>query len=319
MTTIRRLGPTDAAAIVDCFRRVYGESYANELFYDSAALATAMQAGSVGSVGAVDGEGVVLGHMAMSVQPQASVVELGNTVVDPGARGGGLAWQVGAELSAWCRELGYQGFLHYPTTDHHIMQRQSVKAGFETGLMLGYIPSETHGQVNERGEGAAGKRQAATIVYEPYGPGASFEGYLPEDYVGLVKELAAPTGLPRSWQPSTAGDDEVGKWRLRQFDKRGLHRLEVAAVGRSLAEGLSKVERSGAPCLQIDFGLADPAVGEGVRAAKAQGFSFCGWLPGFREGDVLRMQRLAEAETDLEPALENPQARRLLEIYLAER
>ena len=111
----------------------------------------------------------------------------------------------------------------------------------------------------------------------------------------------------------------MGEWRLRQFDKRGLHRLEVAAVGRSLAEGLSKVDRSQAPCLQIDFSLADPAVGEGVRAAKARGFRFCGWLPGFRDGDVLRMQRLAEAETDLEPALENPQARRLLEIYLAAR
>ena len=79
------------------------------------------------------------------------MVELGNTVVDPAARGGGLAWKVGAELSSWCRELGYQGFLHYPTTDHHIMQRQSVKAGFETGLMLGYIPAETHGQVGEAG------------------------------------------------------------------------------------------------------------------------------------------------------------------------
>ena len=121
MATIRRLGPEDASAIVDCFRRVYGESYANELFYDPAELALAMRKGSVGSVGAIDTDGAVLGHMAMSVRPQASVVELGNTVVDPSARGGGLAWKVGAELSAWCRELGYQGFLHYPTTDHHIM------------------------------------------------------------------------------------------------------------------------------------------------------------------------------------------------------
>ena len=31
---IARLGPDQAEAVVDCFRRVYGNSYANELFYD---------------------------------------------------------------------------------------------------------------------------------------------------------------------------------------------------------------------------------------------------------------------------------------------
>jgi GNAT superfamily N-acetyltransferase len=316
MATIRRLGPEDASAIVDCFRRVYGESYANELFYDPAELALAMRKGSVGSVGAIDTDGAVLGHMAMSVRPQASVVELGNTVVDPSARGGGLAWKVGAELSAWCRELGYQGFLHYPTTDHHIMQRQSVKAGFETGLMLGYIPAETHGQVSER-DLDSGKRQAATIVYEPYGPGAPFEGYVPVAYADLLNELAAPTGLSRRWQDSTAEAAGDGEWQLQQFERRGLCRLEVRSVGRTLTGGLQRIEHSDAPCRQIDFNLADPAVGEGVKTALARGFRFCGWLPGFRSGDVLRMQRLLEAETDLAPALENPQARRLLQVYLS--
>lgn len=315
MTTIRRLGPEDAAAIVDCFRRVYGGSYANELFYEPSELAAAMRKGLIGSVGAIDPEGVVLGHMAMSVLPQASVVELGNTVVDPAFRGSGLAWKVGAELSAWCRELGYQGFLHYPTTDHHIMQRQSAKAGFETGLMLGYIPSETHGQVSGRTERQ--KRQAATIVYEPYGPGALFEGYLPAEYADLLGDLAAPTGLPRRWQISGEKVGGAGELKLRQFDKRGLQRMEVTAVGRTLLESLEQIDSSEAPCLQIDFNLADPAVGEGVSAARARGFRFCGWLPGFRTGDVLRMQRLLEAVTDLAPELENPVARRLLESYLA--
>jgi GNAT superfamily N-acetyltransferase len=316
---IRRLDPKHATAVVDCFRRVYGESYANDLFYDPAALAAAMQAGSIGSVGAIDSAGVVLGHMAMSLQPDASVVELGNTVVDPSARGGGLAWKVGAELSTWCRELGYQGFLHYPTTDHHIMQRQSVQAGFETGLMLGYIPSETHGQVNDEGGATPRKRQAATIVYEPYGSGAPFEGYLPAEYWDLLNELVAPTGLPRSWRVSTAEAEGAGELRLRRFDKRGLHRLEVSAVGRTLTEALARVDRSAEPCLQIDFSLSDLAVGEGIQLARAQGFSFCGWLPGYRTGDVLRLQRVLDSETNLEPRLENPVALRLLSDYRADR
>jgi GNAT superfamily N-acetyltransferase len=314
--SIRRLSPEDAAAIVDCFRRVYGDSYANELFNDARALAEALRVGRVGSVGAVAADGMMLGHMAMTVYPDASVVELGNTVVDPAARGGGLAWKVGAELSSWCRELGYQGFLHYPTTDHHIMQRQSVKAGFETGLMLGYIPAETHGQVGDAG-GRRQKRQAATIVYEPYGEGAGFDGYLPDEYAELLQELAAPTELPRKWQTAALVASSAGGYELHEQQKRGLSRLVVVAVGRTLTEGMDALEASPAPCQQIDFSLADAAVGHGVRAARARGFRFCGWLPGFREGDVLRLQRLQEAVADLNPGLENPVARRLLQVYAA--
>lgn len=318
MATIRRLGPEDAAAVVDCFRRVYGDSYANERFYDVTGLAAAMRSGATGSVGAVDGNGVVLGHMAMTVHPEATVVELGNTVVDPAARGGGLAWKVGAELSAWCRELGYQGFLHYPTTDHHIMQRQSVKAGFETGLMLGYIPSETHGKVGESGEPLQRRRQAATIVYEPYGPGASFSGYVPAAYQSLFESLVVPTGLPRTWQLSTAAPAGEGSWALQHYAKRGLSRLAVQRAGTDLAGAIKELASSAAPCQQIDFNLADPAVGTGVDLARAQGFRFCGWLPGFRQGDVLRLQRLTAEETDFAPALENPQAAELLRVFLSE-
>jgi hypothetical protein len=252
--------------------------------------------------------------MAMTVHPDASVVELGNTVVDPVARGGGLAWKVGAELSSWCRELSYQGFLHYPTTDHHIMQRQSVKAGFETGLMLGYIPAGTHGQVGDAG-GPRRKRQAATIVYEPYTEGARFDGHLPEEYAELLQELAAPTELPRHWRAAELVTRSAGEQELHEQLKRGLSRLVVLTAGRKLTEGLDALDASAAPCQQIDFSLADAAVGHGVRAARARGFRFCGWLPGFRAGDVLRLQRLREAETDLQPGLENSVARHLLQIY----
>ncbi len=319
--TVRRLTPEDATAVVDCFRRVYGGSYANELFYDPVGLASAMRGGSVGCVGAFAADDQLLGHMAMTVRLGANVVELGNTVVDPAARGAGLAWKVGAELSAWCRELGYQGFLHYPTTDHHIMQRQSVRAGFETGLMLGYIPAETYGQVgDDHCEPVPKKRQAATIVYEPYSPGAAFEGYLPADYAELLKELIPPTGLLRDWQPSAAERSGSGESILRRFGKRGLERLEVKAVGNTLNAELAGMADGEAACLQIDFSLGDPAIDAGVRLARAQGFRFCGWLPGFRAyGDVLRLQRVEEAETDLAPRLENPVARRLLEIYLSDR
>ena len=105
-TSIRRLTPNDARAIVACFERVYGHTYANEIFYDASTLRSALLDGRIGSVGAVK-DGSIVAHMAMTVHSSESMyIELGNTVVDPTARGEGLAWQVGAALTDWCIELG---------------------------------------------------------------------------------------------------------------------------------------------------------------------------------------------------------------------
>ncbi len=309
---ISRLDAGHAAEIVDCFRRVYGSSYANELFYDEAALARALAAGIVGSVGAIGRDGRIFGHMAMTRHPQAVFTELGNTVVDPEARGHGLAWQVGSALSAWCRELGYRGFLHYPTTDHHIMQRRSLERGFETGLMLGYIPAETDGKVRTT---ASALRQAATVVFEPYEASPMVSCYLPERFAGQVRSLAEPTGLVRTWLP-VENRAQRGHVDVRRFPRRGLERLEVRRSGDKLDAALNGLVSGSAPCQQVDFLLDDAAVGLGVELAVASGFRFCGWLPGYRATDVLRLQRVDEQQTDLAPRLESPVARSLLDHYL---
>jgi len=310
---IRRLAPEDAGAIVDCFRRVYGESYANELFYDPARLATAMAAGRIGSVGAEAG-GRLLGHMAMTVHPGARHVELGNTAVDPDARGHGLAWQVGAELKAWCAALGYGGYLHYPTTAHHVMQRQSVLHGFETGLMLGYTPAETDGRTGSPSDG----RQAATIVYEALTePGAmqsSTACYLPEDLADLIRGLAEPTGLARRWRVPVAPTASRSETRLAEHPKRGLARLTVARVGADLAKRLETLQQPGRPCRHIDFRMDDRGIGAGVAQALRAGFWFSGWLPGYTSTDVLRLQQVDRATTEMTPRLVNRVAQDLLNL-----
>ena len=263
-TNIRRLTADDAEAVVNCFHRVYGDSYANALFYDVARMRDAMVSGALHSVGAVTADGRVLAHMAMTIVPDARIPELGNTVVDPDARGGGIAWQVGAELTRWCRELGYAGFLHYPTTDHHIMQRHSVKTGFETGLMLGYIPAETDGKVQVR---EAHRRQAATIVYEPLGEAAAGEGYRPAYGADLLDTFVASTGLERRWQTGTAAAQDHTTSRLEHVARRGLARLRVRSVGSDLDRALASIAATRAPCRQIDFDMADPAIGTGVDLA----------------------------------------------------
>ena len=314
--TIRRLGAEHAPAIAECFRRVYGNSYANELFYDVPALVDELKAGRLNSVGAVAPDDRVLAHMAMVRHPAALFAELGNTVVDPAARGAGIAWQVGAELTNWCIECGHDAYLHYPTTDHHIMQRQSVKAGFETGLMLGYIPAQTDGQVNPDKPALRG---AATIVVNPLGPCPEMSVFPPSDYADRLRSLASAATLPRRWQTPTA--DALPKKSTvtaHKFHKRQLARLEVGQVGQDIHPQLRHFAGEPSACRQVDFSMADAGIDVGVRAAISQRFTFCGWLPGYRSNDVFRMQLVEVAQADMTPDVINAEAKSMLELCQAE-
>ncbi|MEM6999189.1 MAG: GNAT family N-acetyltransferase [Pseudomonadota bacterium] len=308
---IERLNAAYALQIQECFHRVYGDSYANELFYDLAGLTNALQSESLCSVGAIDDNGRILAHMAMTLHRGAKYAELGNTVVDPEARGAGLAWKVGAALTQWAVELGFDGYLHYPTTDHHIMQQQSVKKGFETGLMLGYIPAETDGQVNPA---KSALRGAATIVFEPLAtPGYDETVFLPSRFAETLQEMARNCGINRTWV--AAGHQQRGQDKsathVTDHRKRDLTRMHVARIGMDLDQQLTALARSASACRQLDFRLSDPAVTVGVEQATAMGFVFCGWLPGYTVCDVLRLQ-LIGPETDLQPAVVNPRGQQLL-------
>ena len=307
--SIERLTPQHAAAISDCFRRVYGETYANELFYDLPALATALEEGRLCSVGALTDTGGVMAHMAMVCHPGARFAELGNTVVDPAARGGGLAWKVGDELARWCIEAGYPAYLHYPTTDHHIMQRRSVERGFETGLMLGYIPAETDGQVNAD---KAPLRSASTVVYNPFSESPADTLHAPGRYRAVLEGLAEQCRLERSWQTSNAPAAGTTDLNEQTFGKRGLRRYEVTRIGSDV-ESWCAALATDLPCEQLDLPMEDPALEVAVEAAIAAGFVFCAWMPGYRARDVLRLQRVATDATDLAPAVVNPVAQALLE------
>lgn len=313
---ILRLDAQDAPLICDCFQRVYGNTYANELFYDPVALAQAISELRIRCVGALR-EGVLLGHMAMTMDSKARVAELGNTIVDPSARGDGLAWKIGDELSRWCVESGFTGYLHYPTTDHHIMQRRSVERGYETGLMLGYVPLETDGKVET---GVKTKRAAATIVYQPLAETPGSETlFLPAALQTLIPTLAAPTGLQRHWISARAGDaSRTTLAEVEHFGRRSLSRLRVARVGRDFKQVLDRFRIGGDDCLQVDLLMSDPGIETGVQGITDRGGLFCGWLPGYQETDVCRYQWINRAVCDDAPAVVNETAQSILAFIVGE-
>jgi hypothetical protein len=202
------------------------------------------------------------------------------------------------------------------------MQRQSVKAGFETGLMLGYIPAVTHGKVSAARNP---QRQAATVVYQPLAPAAAATLYCPAAYIEMLNTLAPPTGLIRHWQlaapqpvPAVASAPAPQRQAL---SKRGLRRLTVPAFNAGMDAVLESFLARGPtpafPCQHLDLYMSDPNIGHVSHRAERAGFVFCAWLPGFAATDILRLQRVDRAATDWQPQVVNPVARQLLEIVSA--
>ncbi|XOV82708.1 MAG: GNAT family N-acetyltransferase [bacterium] len=313
--TIQRLSPADAQGIVACFQRVYGDTYAEGLFYDAQQLRNKLANGSLCSVGAVTATGQVIGHMAMTIRTPLQTPELGNTVVDPDMRGAGLAWQIGAELTRWCAQLGYPGFIHYPTAAHHIMQRQSVKNGFEVGLMLGYIPAGTDGKTDAHNKLT---RKAATIVYEPLPTAAAHRatqknGYLPAYGADFIQRACAETGLQRTWQSQTAPPSATpGQTDTTVYARRSLARLTAATIGADIGNRIAAMEATPCACYQLDLPMDSAALNAAVQSAVQAGYLFCGWLPGHQNADVLRLQKVDPQQTDFAPVLENAFAQDLL-------
>lgn len=313
---IKRLDASHAAAIVGCFNEIYQRSYANETFNDPSALADALSQGYIRSVGAMR-DGIAYAHMAMTLYDSEAIYpELGNTIVHTQARGDGLAWKVGGALTDWCRELGYTGFLHYPTAAHHIMQQQSVKQGFETGLMLSYIPAQTHAGVGTLDH----QRGAATIVFEPIAqPQPAISVTLPSRWAGWIQELAAAAGLPRRWQtPDHNLPPQQSVASQQTWQKRSLARLSVTRGGQDLPAYLAALGNSGATTRHLDLQMSDPHIDQHIELAVDHGFVFCGWLPGFAHTDILRLQVIDPVVSNLQPELANPTAQKLLTLCLNE-
>lgn len=317
--SISRLAPEQAHLIVECFRRVYGDAYGDEDFSDPDVLARRMRQGKLYSVGVIGEDQRLVAHMGMTRIPGATVAELGNSVAVREARGQGLIWKLGAELVAWSVEFGDHGFVDYPTTAHDVMQRQSARTGGETGLMFGYIPSDGDGSL---GDSVSALRLATTIAYHHF-PSATpkqLEQFVPKDFGELVQHIAGQSGLERSWvDPATSVGHATTSSVIVRMKRRGVDRLSVSEAGADIAERIAELDDGDAPCRQIDFAMSDPGIGVGVTAAQKSGYSFCGWLPGFLNGDALRLQWVDEGRTDTNPVVVNPVAKRLLKLAQAER
>jgi hypothetical protein len=317
---IRRLVAADAPALARCFERCYGKSYVVADFYDPAAVAERVERGNLRSVVAVSRSGEIVGHMGLTIRdPRAQTVDAGNSIVDPGHRGRGVALRLAVGVTDLCREAGFLGFHHYPTTAHPIMQRMAVDGGgVETGIMLDYIPSGT--EYREMNGDPSRVRLAAVVVYQPLVRAPERRIFAPQSLVAVIDAIYRRGGLARVVEPGRGPLDSTPSRVEARFDtRRALLRIDVSFAGSGLRERvLEALDGSESVVQQIDLRMAERSIAAAADVVRELGFFFCAILPEYLDGDVLRLQRVATGGAP-PPNLVTDDAREIFRAITVER
>jgi GNAT superfamily N-acetyltransferase len=317
--TIRRLLAEEAPALSACFDRCYGRTYVVADFYDAAATAARIARGDLLSVVAVDEANQIVGHMALTIRhPCAKTVDAGNSIVDPRYRGRGIVRRLAEGVIELCREGGFLGFHHYPTTAHPVMQKLAVECGgIETGIMLDYIPAGT--EYREIEGGPLEDRLGVVVVYQPLQLTPEREVFLPESLAAPIREIYTRGGWPRVLRSDSSGlPARETRLESRLDARRKLLRIEVSRIGGDL---IGRVEamlaRSHAEVWQVDLPMIEPSLSAAARALRGLGFFFSAVLPEYLDGDVLRLQQVAARDAS-PPNLVTDEARSMLRAIFAD-
>ena len=298
MVTIRLLRPDEARLLSDAIRAAYGETYDVPWVYDGSEVARRLAQGTLLSAVALDEDGELLCHAALTRHHAADlVVPAGQAVTVPAAQGHHLFPRVKHFLSELALQHGIVGMYSEVTAAHPYSERANLDlGGHETGFLLGWIP----GSVSNEAAGAGrGRRQSAALFYLKLRHGHNRPVYVPEQHRAIVHRILHTCGLRgRLAEPAR-------QWRLPDRTRThaetllGHNTVHVhvvhpgADLGPTLAGIRARLFASGIDALYVDLPLDVPSTALVADHVAELGLAFSGIFPNTRaDGDVLRLQSL---------------------------
>jgi len=185
---VRPLAEADAAELIACVRRCYGETYGEPGFYDEEWLIAQMRSLRLISIGACDGRRVV-GHMGTTVtSPGDAVADTVAAMVEPTYRGLGFVHQMGRLLFAVFQERGIVATRHLATGTHLRTQRPLAESGaIPTGVLLGHVRAGTQFRGVEHRFGH--HRIGVVVYFQHYGDLKDIDVHLPVPYASVLADL----------------------------------------------------------------------------------------------------------------------------------
>lgn len=322
--TYRPLERADCESLARCVWRVYRYTYVADYLYHPDRVWSLVEQGWLRSWVAVDPDGEVVAHIGLVIEePGTRLGDATLALTDPRYRHHHLMEGVGALMFGALAESDLLGTFAEAVTTHTITQRGSVRTGaIETGILLGFIPAT----MSYRGiaEDLGGNRQSAVLNYHLRREAPSRTVALPLRYADELREKLAAGGLDRAEvPPAPAEPDTTTEARVELDPPRHLATIIVTRAGADMVEVVDRHRRdlcaAGTEIVYAELPLGDPAAADAVDDLVARGFFYGGVLPERRDGDVLRLQYL---DVDVDPSviqLYSDEARRLLDLTLADR
>jgi hypothetical protein len=286
---------TDAQHLPDLFRKIYGEHYLSADVYDPAHYVRANQSGDYTSLLARDGRGAPVGHLAMMASaPFHGVREVGQAVVDPTYRGGGiLNGLIDRSVMLADHDPSCCGLFGASLTNHPYSQRSVWRAEFiDVGFEIGFVPARMM-QIEADARGPV----ATALQYRPFGDVPDMQTFLARAYRDLLFHLFDQLCLSRQFstadQPlDQAGDSQIEVVDLPRFD---LVRVNVFKIGSDLRQRIAAVEKqaraNNRTMVQVALELASPTSDEACEELRKAGFWFGALLPRWMHVDALLLQK----------------------------
>lgn len=302
---IRFLEPGEARLLTAAIERSYGDSYDAAWVYDVDEIRRRLTSGTMRSIVGVDGDGDVVGHLALDRRrADAPAGHAGQAVVDPRYRGHHLFTTLKRTLAEWCTGAGMLGMYSEATAAHPYSQAAIIKlGGHETGFLLGYIPAQVNYIAIENVPAA--RRQSVALLWLTTNPPSSRCVHPPAWHRDILAKVYEHNGLVREVVPPDAVPALRGttRWSVVEHPDHNESMVTIEVMGADVVDALATVLASeaeqGRDVVHVELSLADPATAAlPVEVHDELGVFFGGVVPELHDGDVLRLQWLNGVEAD---------------------
>lgn len=324
----RLMESADAIEIAKCVYKTYGYTYPGEHVYYPERVVTLNQSGELVSAVALTETGEVVGHCALSGQPDEPVMEVGQAVVAPAHRRRGVMKRLMDLLIVEARQRRLAGLCVVAVTVHPFSQRATLRYGFrESAVLLAYAPRKVHFKK------IAGQQlpQRETVVYgyQPLHQDRRSRIFPPPHHGSIIAQIYGNLGLEREFC-----SQEVSQLRVENSPSRSGHcpfalstqirsamrtaLIEIADYGPGTEQEVKNKLRDlcyeGIAVVYLYLPLGDPHTAATCQHFEELGFLFSGIQPrpqqpvgsdGTCSGDLLCLQYLNGPRIDYD----------LLQIY----
>ncbi|MCX6165879.1 MAG: GNAT family N-acetyltransferase [Ignavibacteriae bacterium] len=285
--------------------KTYKYTYSGDFVYYPERTKELIENDMLISTVAVTSKGEFAGHIAVEkFHKDSQIAELGMLMVDPIFRERHLGELLVEESIQNAKNKGLLGLYSEAVTIHEYSQKAVIKTGGkETGIMLGYIHKEQSFRKIKEEQLA---RQSAVLFYTRLNTEPERFVYLPQEHSAIIKKIYSYGNFKRTYKksnPDALESDKQTIFNVAINQVKNVAHLDIVSYGNDIEKALKIHLRElllhKIDVIYLNVPLSNPYAQHFNKLIESNGFIFCGIVPEYKDGDILRYQYLNNI--DLKP------------------